>query len=227
MSSFQKNMKLPEPFTPENTTILMVDYSAGFANIFRSHTLHENMRAAYALAKTALGFDTGFVFNLGAGQHPYPNLMNALGDHPIIYRGGEYNALANPKVAEAVSKTGRSHLAIAGITTEGCVLYTALGALRSGYTVAIVEDATAGETREAHDMAIQRMIQAGVIPTTVLSFATELQADWANAKSAQAYFSMIAEASPGLNLGIQVEHANADTEQAKAKTSAPSISASR
>jgi hypothetical protein len=93
--------------------------------------------------------------------------------------------------------------------------------------VAIVEDATAGETREAHDMAIQRMIQAGVIPTTVLSFATELQADWANAKSAQAYFSMIAEASPGLNLGIQVEHANADTEQAKAKTSAPSISASR
>jgi nicotinamidase-related amidase len=201
--------RLPEPFTPENTTILMVDYSIGFANIFRSHTFNDNNRAAVALAKTALGFDTGFVFNLGAGQHPYPDLVRALGDHPIIYRGGEYSALDNPKVAEAVRKTARSHLAIAGITTEGCVLYTALGAVRQGYTVAIVEDATAGETREAHEMAIQRMIQAGIIPTTVVSFATELQNDWANAKTAQAYFSMIAEAEPALKLGIDAEHANA------------------
>jgi hypothetical protein len=211
MSQFQNwGNKLPEPFTPENTTILMVDYSIGFANIFRSHTFNENARAALALAKTALGFNTGFVFNLGAGQRPYPDLLKALGDHPIIYRGGEYNALDNPKMAEAVKKTGRTHLAIAGITTEGCVLYTALGALRLGYTVAIVEDATAGETREAHDVAIQRMIQAGIIPTTVVSFATELQNDWANAKTAQAYFNMIADAEPALKLGIDAEHANAE-----------------
>ena len=203
--------KLLEPFTPENTTILMVDYSIGFANIYRSQSFNDNNRQAVALAKTALGFNTGFVFNLGAGQHPYPDLVKALGDHPIIYRGGEYNALEDPKVAEAVKKTGCSHLAIAGITTEGCVLYTALGALRRGYIVAIVEDATAGETREAHDMAIQRMIQAGIVPTTVLSFATELQGDWAHAKTAEAYFSMIADASPGLNLGIQAEHSKASS----------------
>jgi nicotinamidase-related amidase len=208
MSRFEN--KLPEPFTPENTTILMVDYSIGFANIFRSHTFNDNARAATALLKTALGFNTGLVFNLGEGQHPYPWLGKVLGEDRIIYRGGEYNALDNPKVAEAVKKTGRSHLAIAGITTEGCVLYTALGAVRQGYTVAIVEDATAGETREAHDMAIQRMIQAGIIPTTVVSFATELQNDWANAKTAQAYFNMIAEAEPALKLGIDAEHASAE-----------------
>ena len=192
---------------------MMVDYSAGFANIFRSHTFNDNSRAAVALAKTALGFKTGFVFNLGAGQKPYPDLVKAVGDHPIIYRGGEYNALDNPKVAEAVKKTGATHLAVAGISTEGCVLYTALGALRRGYTVAIVEDATAGETLEAHNYAMQRMIQAGVIPTTVISFATELQNDWANQKTAEAYFSMIADAEPGLKLGIDAEHANLDAKQ--------------
>jgi len=204
--------RIPERFSPENTTILMVDYSIGFANIFRSHTFNDNNRAAVSLAKTALGFDTGFVFNLGAGQHPYPDLVKAVGDHPIIYRGGEYNALDNPKVAEAVRKTGATHLAIAGISTEGCVLYTALGAVRKGYTVAVVEDATAGETLEAHKYAMQRMIQAGIIPTTVISFATELQNDWANGKTAQAYFSMIGDAEPGLKLGIDAEHANADKE---------------
>jgi len=200
--------KLPERFTPENTTILMVDYSVGFANIFRSHSFNDNNRAAVALAKTALGFKTGFVLNLGAGQKPYPDIVKAVGNHPIIYRGGEYNALDSPKVLEAVKKTGATHLAIAGISTEGCVLYTALGALRLGYTVAIVADATAGETPEAHKLALQRMIQAGVIPTSVVSFATELQNDWANQKTAQAYFSMIAEAEPALKLGIDAEHAN-------------------
>ena len=67
MSRFEN--KLAEPFTQENTTILMVDYSVGFANIYRSHTFNDNNRQAVALAKTALGFNTGFVFNLGAGQH--------------------------------------------------------------------------------------------------------------------------------------------------------------
>jgi nicotinamidase-related amidase len=215
MSNISKSTnRIPERFTPENTTILMVDYSIGFANIFRSHTFNDNNRAAVSLAKTAMGFKTGFVFNLGAGQKPYPDLVKAVGDHPIIYRGGEYNALDSPKVAEAVKNTGATHLAIAGISTEGCVLYTALGALRQGYTVAIVEDATAGETLEAHNYAMQRMIQAGIIPTTVISFATELQNDWASQKTAQAYFNMIADAEPGLKLGIDAEHANAAKEGA-------------
>ena len=89
-----------EPFSPENTTILMVDYSVGFMNMFRSHDLNEHLRATVALAKTGLGFKSGFVVNLGAGQKPYPQLAEALGDHPIIYRGGEYNALGQPRGGE-------------------------------------------------------------------------------------------------------------------------------
>ena len=81
--------------------------------------------------------------------------------------------------------------------------------------MAIVEDATAGETLEAHNYAMQRMIQAGIIPTTVISFATELQNDWASQKTAKAYFDMIADAEPGLKLGIDAEHANADRESAR------------
>jgi nicotinamidase-related amidase len=199
-----------EPFTPENTTIVMVDHSIGFVNLFRSHTISENIRGTAALAKVARGFDTGLVVNLGKGQTPYPQLVDALGDHPIIYRGGEYNALDNTAVLKAVEKAGRPNLAIAGLTTEGCVLYTVLGALRRGYRVAVVLDATAGETREAHDIAVQRMMQLGVVPTTWLSLATELQGNWENGKTAQQYFNLIAEYSPGLHLGIQLEHQHAE-----------------
>jgi len=196
-----------EPFTPKNTTIMMVDYSSGFVNTFRSHSVNEHLTATVALAKTALGLRSGLVVNLGAGQTPYPQLVEALGDHPIIYRGGEYNALDNPKVKNAVEATGRKSLAIAGISTDGCVIETALGALRLGYRVALVEDATAGATRETHDIAVRRMMQAGIVPVSWLSLATEFQMNWENKETAQAYFSLIAEASPGLNMSIQAEHA--------------------
>jgi len=198
-----------EPFTPENTTILMVDYSVGFVNSFRSHNVNEHITATVALAKTALGLRSGLVVNLGTGQTPYPQLVAALGDHPIIYRGGEYNALDSPKVLEAIKKTGRRRLAIAGISTDGCVIETALGALRLGYTVALVEDATAGQTRETHDICVRRMIQAGIVPVSWLSLATEFQMNWERKETAQAYFALIAEASPGLTMSIQAEHAHA------------------
>ena len=198
-----------EPFTPQNTTVMMVDYSVGFVNTFRSHTVSEHITATVALARTALGLRSGLVVNLGRGQTPYPQLAEALGDHPIIYRGGEYNALDSPKVLEAVKKTGRQRLAIAGISTDGCIIETVLGALRLGFTVAVVEDATAGLTRDTHDICIRRMIQAGAIPVTWLSLATEFQMNWEKKDTAQAYFSLIAEASPGLTMSIQAEHAAA------------------
>jgi len=198
-----------EPFTPQNTTIMMVDYSAGFVNTFRSHNVNEHITATVALAKTALGLRSGLVVNLGHGQTPYPQLVAALGDHPILYRGGEYNALDNAEVAAAVKKTGRPRLAIAGISTDGCVIQTAMGALRRGYTVALVEDATAGLTLEAHNIAVRRMMQAGVVPVSWLALATEFQMNWENAATAQAYFGLIAEASPGLSMGIQAEHSAA------------------
>lgn len=198
-----------EPFRPENTTVLMVDYSSGFLNSFRSHTINDHVTATVALAKTALGLKAGLVVNLGAGQTPYPQLVKALGDHPIIYRGGEYNALDNPGVRAAIEATGRKSLAIGGISTDGCVIETALGALRLGYRVALVEDATAGATRETHDVCVQRMIQAGIVPVTWLSLATEFQMNWERKETAQAYFSLIAEASPGIQAAVEAEHAKA------------------
>jgi len=201
---------MPEPilerFTPENTTILMVDYSIGFLNMFRSHTINDHLQGTVALAKIGLNFGTGFVVNLGAGQKPYPQLAEAIGDHEILYRGGEYDALSNPDVLAAIEATGRDRLVIGGISTEGCVIETAFGALRRGYTVGLVGDATAGQTLENHQLAVQRMVQAGVVPLSWLSLATELQYDWSQGDTAQAYFQIIGEASPGVMAAVQSEH---------------------
>jgi hypothetical protein len=208
MSQFQN--KFYEPFTPQNTTFLLVDYNIAFTNVIRSHSPTENLRAAKALMKTALAFNTGLVFNLGVGQYPYPELADLLGNRPIVWRGAELNAWDSPIVVEAVRKTGRSHLIVAGLTTEGCVGRTAMSALRDGYTVALCVDATAGETTEAHEVALQRLVQAGVVPYTWGSLLDEFQGNWQDGRTNQQYFAIRGEASPeqGFYFGLLAKNMN-------------------
>jgi nicotinamidase-related amidase len=42
-----------------------------------------------------------------------------------------------------------------------------------------VTDASGGTSREAHDMAVNRMVQAGATPVTWLQVLLEFQRDWA------------------------------------------------
>lgn len=132
---------------------MMADHSAGFVNAFRSHTVNEHVTATVALARAALGLRSGLVVNLGKGQTPGPQLVEALADHPIVDRGGEYDALDDPEVEKAAKRTRRPRLGIEGISTDGCPIQTALGALRRRH---LVQDATAGLTREAHEISVRR-----------------------------------------------------------------------
>jgi len=52
-------------------------------------------------------------------------------------------------------------------------------------------------------------VQAGVVPVSWMSLATEFQMNWERKETAKAYFSLIAEASPGVHLAIETEHAGA------------------
>ncbi len=66
-----------------------------------------------------------------------------------------------------------------GIVTEVCLAYPVVSALKDGYEVCIVADAVGGVTRESHDIAVLRMIQAGAVPNTTTAMITEWFRDWA------------------------------------------------
>ena len=67
------------------------------------------------------------------------------------------------------------------------MLLPVLSALEDGYEVYFITDASGGASREAHDMAVQRMIQAGAVPTTTWSYVSELQRDWSREATAGAH----------------------------------------
>ena len=104
-------------------------------------------------------------------------LLEAMPGVPEIDRT-TMNSWEDPEFRAAVEQTGRKKLIIAGLWTEVCVAFPTLDALREGYQVHVVADAIGGVSPTAHNSAMQRMIQAGAIPITVLGLACELQRDW-------------------------------------------------
>ena len=72
-----------EPLTPENTTVVLVDYAVGFANLLRSHELSEHLNNVLGLAKTAKWYGSGLVVTNGEASKPsgplYPNCSRSSG----------------------------------------------------------------------------------------------------------------------------------------------------
>lgn len=195
-----------DPLTPENTTIVLVDHAVGFANVLRSHDTAQHLNNVVGLAKTALLYGSGLVVTNGLPDKPsgplYPQLLEVLGDHPVIERGGNFNSFLDENFARAVRKTGRRKLAIAGVSTEGCVLQTVLGALREDYEVHLVVDASASVTAETHATAVQRMVQAGAVPVTWFSLAGEFTVDHRSA-TAPHFQRLMREHVPTMAAGVQ------------------------
>ena len=66
-----------------------------------------------------------------------------------------------------------------------CSAYAALHALKEGYDVYGLVDATGYSTPEVHIYGIKRMLQVGIIPITVESLVSEWMHDWTNPRAGE------------------------------------------
>lgn len=167
--------------TPENAVITFIDYQPEqYANV-RSVAHEELVAHVTMLGRVATAFGLPVVLSTVYVKHGMGNtnkeLLDALPGVPELDRT-TMNSWEDPEFRAAVERTGRKKLVIAGLWTEVCVAFPTLDALREGYQVYVVTDAIGGVSPVAHESAIQRMIQAGAVPITVLGLACELQRDW-------------------------------------------------
>jgi nicotinamidase-related amidase len=167
--------------TPQNAVLALIDYQpeqyAGVRSVEHNNLLmHVTM-----LARVAMSYELPVVLSTVYVKHGMtgtnPELREALPGIPEIDRT-TMNSWEDPEFRAAVEHTGRKKLIIAGLWTEVCVTFPSLDALREGFQVYFVVDAIGGVSRVAHESAIQRMLNAGAIPITVLGLACELQRDW-------------------------------------------------
>jgi nicotinamidase-related amidase len=167
--------------TPDNCALILIDHQPfQFAGL-RSHDTQTVINNVVGLAKGAKAFGVPTLITTvvqDRGGFVLPALQAVFPEQKPIDRT-MINTWEDARVVEWVRNTGKKKLVMAALWTEICLAMPVIHALGDGYEVYIVTDASGGVTVEAHEMAIQRMVQAGAVPITWTVFSAELQRDWA------------------------------------------------
>ncbi|MFL1874154.1 hydrolase [Hansschlegelia beijingensis] len=166
---------------PEDSVVVLIDHQPFQLANLNSHDPQMVINNSAALAKAAKAFGVPVILTSVVAERGgviFSQITDAFPGQEVIDRT-LINTWEDEKVVEAVKKTGRKQLIIAGLWTEICVAMPAIQAAGEGWDVTVVTDASGGVSVEAHEVAIQRMIAAGVNMMTWLAVSAEWQRDWA------------------------------------------------
>ncbi|ATF15053.1 hydrolase [Brevibacillus porteri] len=191
--------------TADNSAIILVDHQPQMLFGVQSADRQTIINNTVGLAKTAKVFNAPIILTTVAAETfsgpIHPHIQEVFPDHKPIDRT-TMNSWEDENFVEAVKKTGRKKLIMAALWTEVCLAFPVIAAIKEGYEVYIVTDASGGTTTEAHNMSIQRMIQAGAIPVTWQAVLLEYQRDWAREETYDAVMSIVMEHSGAYGVGV-------------------------
>jgi nicotinamidase-related amidase len=167
---------------PDDAVMLLIDHQSGLFQLVRDIDQPTLRSHATALAKVARlakvpTFTTASVPD-GPNGPLIPEIHEANPEAVYIPRTGQINAWDNPAWVEAIEKTGRKTLLIAGTLTSVCMAFPTLSALVAGYKVFCIVDASGNWSQMATDLTIARVTQAGAVPIDTFAVIGELMSTW-------------------------------------------------
>lgn len=199
------NPKL-EALTPQNCQFIFIDQQPQMAFGVQSidrQTLKNNV---VGLAKAAKVFGIPTILTTvetrSFSGHTYPELLAVFPEAPILERTS-MNSWDDQKVRDALAANGRKKIVVSGLWSEVCNMMFALSAMQEGgYEIYMVADASGGTSMDAHKYAMDRMVQAGVVPMTWLQVLLELQRDWARRDTYDAVIDIVKEHCGAYGMGV-------------------------
>ena len=168
----------------DKAALVMVDHQTGLFSLVRDIEPTAFKTNVLALSEIGNFFKLPTVLSTSLDKGPNgPFLPEVVAMHPhapIVERPGQINAWDNPEFVEAIKKTGRKQLIVAGIVTDVCVAHVALSAAEAGYEVFVATDASGTFDESVRDASWLRMAANGVQLLNWFSVACELMRDWRN-----------------------------------------------
>jgi nicotinamidase-related amidase len=189
--------------SPDNHSLLMIDHQYLQMLTIRSHDANEIINHAVALVEAAGIFKVPLLTTTAFKERQ--NLVAPLAHATKAIKPIDrttLNSWEDPRIVDWVEKTGRKKFVIAGQWTEVCVAMPVLSALDARYEVYVVTDACGGASHKAHDMAVERMVQAGARRITAWAYVSELQRDWARAATAEQVTKLFAQRGGAFGQGL-------------------------
>jgi nicotinamidase-related amidase len=172
--------------SPKDHTLILIDFQSQMA--FATHSIDAvSLRNNAALvAHAAAGFEVSTILTTVAEKSfsgpMFEEITQAFPKHELLDRTS-MNTWEDANVIKQVNTIGKSRVVLAGLWTSVCIVGPALSALDQGFEVYVVTDACGDVSAEAHERAVERMVQAGARPMTSLQYILELQRDWARSET--------------------------------------------
>lgn len=211
--------------TPANSQLIFIDQQPQMAFGVRSidrQTLKNNV---VGLAKAAQIFNVPTTITTVESHfsgYVYPELL-AVFPHNDILERTSMNSWDDQNVRDALAKhaadggEGRRKIVVSGLWTEVCNTMFALSAMRAGYDVYMVADASGGTSDDAHRYAMERMAAAGATPVTWQQVLLEWQRDWARTDTYDAVVALLKEHSGAYGMGLDYAATLVDGKEERVK----------
>lgn len=181
---------------PQDAVMLLIDHQSGLFQLVKDIELPVLRSNVIALAKAAHLAKIPTITTASVPDGPngplIPEIHQVNPDAVFIPRTGQINAWDNPPWVEAIKKTKRKTLLIAGTLTSVCMAFPALSALVAGYKVFCIVDASGNWSKMATDLTVARVVQAGAMPIDTFAVLAELQSTW-NRPDAMEFAAIFAE----------------------------------
>jgi nicotinamidase-related amidase len=191
--------------SPSDHTLIMIDHQSQMAFATKSIDAVTLRNNAAMVAKAAAGFKVSTILTTVAEKTfsgpIFEEIKEAFPEADVIDRTS-MNTWEDPRIAERVNQVGKSRLVFAGLWTSVCIVGPTLSALDQGFEAYVIADACGDVTDEAHERAMDRMVQAGVRPMTSLQYLLELQRDWARTETYELVTGIAKQHGGGYGLGI-------------------------
>lgn len=171
---------------PEDSIVVLIDHQPFQVANLHSHEPTMIINNTVGLAKATKVFNVPTILTTVTeerGGYIIKGIQDVFPEQKPINRTF-INTWEDPAVTDIVKESGRKQLILAGLWTEVCIAMPAIQALGEGYDVFVVTDACGSVSPEAHDMAVRRMVQVGIVPINWIAVVSEWQRDWARLDTA-------------------------------------------
>jgi nicotinamidase-related amidase len=191
--------------TPTDHALILIDHQSQMAFPLNSIEVGALRANTATVARAAATFAVPTILTSVAATSfsgpVFPEIQKAFPGAPIIDRT-TMNCWEDPAVVTAVNRIGKGRIVLAGLWTSVCIAGPALSAAEQGFEVYVIADASGDVSDEAHNRAMERMIQAGVRPLTALQYLLELQRDWARGETYDAVTGIAVDHSGAYGIGL-------------------------
>lgn len=190
---------------PKNHTLILIDHQSQMAFATKSIDPVELRNNTALVAKAAAGFGVSTILTTVAEKSfsgPIFDEISAAFPNEVAIDRTSMNTWEDARISERVNAIGKGRIVFAGLWTSVCIVGPTLSALEQGFEVYVIADACGDISDEAHERAMQRMIQAGARPMTSLQYLLELQRDWARGETYEMTTGIAKVNGGGYGLGI-------------------------